>query len=759
VQEDGTAGELLFKSGKYDPRTREWYKAAKLVGKPTFSPIYKHFIIDDLAVSAAWPIYNKDGALEGVLGAHITLSNIDDFLKGAVQNRNAWTLIIEKDTEDLIANSLNISNFTISDSGVLKRYKLRDTNNSIILQAYEQYKSTQDSHFLLKNKEGNLFFNFTQYKQEGINWMVITAIPESFFMSRIVDNMKFTIVFVIIAVLVSTVIYFVVTKRLLKPIDALIEVTEKFTSGDLTQRANIVRNDEIGKIANVFNKMAGTIHMLVDHLEATVENRTQQLKSTNEALNESESQLRLILDSTAEAIYGMDKQGNCTFCNLSCIKMLGYNNEQELLGKNMHYQIHHTSKDGMPIPLSKCTICTSVMQGKGLHVDDEVFWRADGTSFDVECYAYPQYNNGEVIGAVVTFLDIAQRKKNDEKIKYLGCHDYLTGLYNRSGFEDFLKKIDTRNNLPISVIFADVNGLKLTNDIFGHTTGDELIKKSAEVLKTFCTEKDIVARIGGDEFIVLLPNTQAQEAQKLIARIKNEISKEKIEAIKCSISLGCATKTSLAEDIERSIENAEDEMYKDKTLFQKRNKAEVLETLIQTLHKKSPKEKQHSFNVSLLCQRIGQEMQLPEADIIKLKKAGFLHDIGKIVLDETILNKADPLTEDEILEVQQHPVIGYRILNLFDETINLAEGVYSHHEKWDASGYPKGIQGEQIPILSRIIAVAEVYDSIVHQTNDIERNTRVALEEIKNLSGIKYDPKIVEIFIKMVEDRKPLSIQ
>lgn len=757
VKEDGTAAELVVDAGAFDPRTRTWYKTANSASKPIFSPIYKHFIMDDLTVSAAWPIYNNDGTLKGVLGSHLNLSSIGEFLKRGVKDKKAIAVIIEKDTENLIANSFDSNNFMITQQGEVKRYKLSDINNETILSAYEQYKRTQERQFLLKGSNATLFFDFTEYNTDGINWIIITAIPESFFMNRIDDSIRLTIVLITLAMLLSTGIYFMVTKKLVQPIDTLIEVTEKFTSGDLRQRVAIVRNDEIGKLANAFNKMAATIYMLVDNLETTVQSRTAQLQKTNEDLKESKTQLRLILDSAVEAVYGMDKQGNCTFCNVSCIRMLGYKSEQDLLGKNMHYHIHHSKKDGTPIPISECDICISVMQGKGAHKDDEVFWRGDGTSFDVEYYAYPQYKDGEVVGAVVTFWDITERKNNNEKIKYLSCHDYLTGLYNRSCFENALIEIDKEINLPISIIFADVNGLKLTNDIFGHTAGDALIKKSAEVLKKVCREQDVVARVGGDEFILVLPNTQQAEAKNIINKIKHEISNEKIEAIKCSMSLGCATKKIAFEDIHRIIEIAEDQMYKDKVVFQKENKSELLDTIIDTLHKKSSAEKQHSLNVSQLCQRIGESLALVEADISKLKKVGFLHDIGKIVLNENILKKGDELADNEVIEMQQHPVIGYRILNLFDETVNLAEGVYSHHEKWDGSGYPKGIKGEQIPLISRIIAVAEAYDTIIRQRGDSEISQQAALDEIMELSAIKYDPKIVEVFVNMIKSNEVYS--
>lgn len=572
------------------------------------------------------------------------------------------------------------------------------------------------------------------------NWMFFT------------DDMIIVLVLTIFNFILSIAIYSKFKNKFLKPIDHLIETTEKFSKGDLNQRANIVRNDEIGRIAKAFNKMADTISVLVNDLESKVKERTIELEKTNNKLKENKDHLRLILDSTAEAIYGMDVDGNCTFCNASCIKILGYKDQSELIGKNMHNQIHHSFKDGKPRPMYECKVYNVLKTGQGICSCDEVFWRKDGTNFDVDYCAYPQYKDGQIVGAVITFTDITELKKNEEHIKYLTRHDSLTGLYNRMFFEDELKRIDIKENLPMSIIYGDVNGLKMTNDIFGHEIGDKLLKKSAEIMKKVCRETDIIARVGGDEFTILLPNTEQSDAEKIIKRIKSEFSNEKIIAIKASISLGCDTKISTEQDIESIIKNAEEKMYKQKTLNRKKINANIIQTIIDTLHNKNPEEKRHSINVSEICKRIGIAMNFSDAEVRKLKEAGFLHDIGKIVLQENLLCNKESMTEEEQQKLQQHCVIGYRILNLFHDTMDLAEGVLNHHENWDGSGYPKGLKGEEIPKVSRIIKIAESYDTMVNGKYEDAMSKEEALKEIKKQSGSIFDPQIVDVFIDLMKE-------
>lgn len=347
--------------------------------------------------------------------------------------------------------------------------------------------------------------------------------------------------------------------------------------------------------------------------------------------------------------------------------------------------------------------------------------------------------------------DITDRKRAEEKILYLSFHDQLTGLYNRRFFEEELKRLDVPGNYPLALVMGDVNGLKLINDSFGHATGDELLKSVAEVLGKGCRNDDIIARLGGDEFVMLLPKTDTEETEQILKRITTLALQKRVGSIEISISFGYEIKRSQEKNILELFKKAEDCMYKKKLFEGPSIRGKTIETIISTLHEKNRREEQHSHRVSELCQRMGEALGLREGEVQELKSVGLLHDIGKIAIDENILNKPEKLTSDEWEEIKRHPEIGYRILSTASGMGEIAEYVLAHHERLDGSGYPKGLKGSGIPIQARIIAIADAYDAMTSaRSYRGALSDEVAVEELKKNAGTQFDSDLVNLFIDNV---------
>jgi len=353
------------------------------------------------------------------------------------------------------------------------------------------------------------------------------------------------------------------------------------------------------------------------------------------------------------------------------------------------------------------------------------------------------------------------RYSNDEinrqydELRYLSEHDQLTNLYNRKYYEEELIRLDTENNLPLSVIVANINGIKLINDSFGHAAGDDMIKAVAEVLTKGSRKKDVICRLAGDEFIIMSPATDTVEAEKIMNRIKEIAAQRKVGQLDISVSLGYDIKTDSDENIIETIKKAEDYMYRKKLYDSPNMKGKTINTIITTLHEKNKREELHSRRVSQLCEQMGEALGLNEDKVKELKTVGLLHDIGKIAIDEAILNKTGKLNEEEWVEIRKHPEIGYRILSTVNNMSEMAEFVLSHHERWDGKGYPQGLSGEQIPLQSRIIGIADAYDAMVSERSYKKSLTKEeAIQELTANAGTQFNAECVQVFIEKVLTRE-----
>jgi diguanylate cyclase (GGDEF)-like protein len=377
----------------------------------------------------------------------------------------------------------------------------------------------------------------------------------------------------------------------------------------------------------------------------------------------------------------------------------------------------------------------------------------DGVERIIADSAAPIYNQqGEILGVVLVFRDVTKEKLKEVEILQLSYHDSLTGLYNRTFFEDAVKRIDTERQLPISVIIGDVNGLKLTNDVFGHGEGDKILQRISGILQKTCRKEDVIARWGGDEFIILLPQTDEQKANIICKRIENACLKAKTRTVQLSMALGHAVKQQADQDMITVIKSAEDWMYRHKLLESKSFRSSVLASLKKTLFEKSNETEEHANRIGNICVGIGRLLGFNEGELDDLRLLAMLHDIGKIAISDSILMKPGPLNQEEWEVMKKHSEIGCRIAQASPELAQLAEGILSHHEKWDGTGYPQGLQGKDIPVLSRVVAIADAYD--------VMTNTRIykkpvtheeAMAEINRCQGSQFDPEIVEAFQKLIE--------
>ncbi len=357
----------------------------------------------------------------------------------------------------------------------------------------------------------------------------------------------------------------------------------------------------------------------------------------------------------------------------------------------------------------------------------------------------------KLTNSINTMLD--ERRKYENEIKHLSFHDYLTGIYNRAFFEEELSRLDTERNLPLTIVIGDVNGLKIINDAFGHEKGDELLVKVSKIFKASFRSEDIVARWGGDEFTVILPKTSLKDTLKIISRAKEKLKKESTKTLPLSIAFGSSTKEDSSQKIDELIKTAEDKMHRHKLIEHQSAHSTIISSLEKALEERDFETEEHVKRMKDLAIKLAKELKLPEEILDEIVLLTALHDIGKLSINDSIIHKPTGLTRKEWQIIKRHPEVGYRIAESSAELAPIAKGILHHHEWWNGKGYPKGLAGENIPLISRIISIVDAFDAM---TNDRPYrkalSTNKAISEIMRGAGSQFDPNLTVKFVKMIKN-------
>jgi len=346
----------------------------------------------------------------------------------------------------------------------------------------------------------------------------------------------------------------------------------------------------------------------------------------------------------------------------------------------------------------------------------------------------------------IALIDETKEQNYLDYIKNLSITDRLTDIYNRRFFEEELIRVDKKENYPIGIIMADLNGLKLVNDTYSHRDGDELLKLAVKHIQNNC-RKMTLARLGGDEFGILIKNINKEDLQKVYERLVNNLKGIRHKEIELSITFGKALKENESQDIEDVLKEADEDMYRNKLMTSSSHKLSIVELLLATFHKKYKKEEEHSYRVAEYLEKFGRVLKLENTQIEFLKAAGIFHDIGKVTIDYSIFEKEGPLTKEEKNKYRKHVENSYKILSQSSVFSYISDVVLSHHERIDGRGYPRGLKGDEISLEAKMLAICDTYDKM---KNFKGMSYDFLIEEMKFASGTQLDKKLVDIFIKKI---------
>jgi len=388
-----------------------------------------------------------------------------------------------------------------------------------------------------------------------------------------------------------------------------------------------------------------------------------------------------------------------------------------------------------------------ILEYRIIHADGSIRW--------VQGRGQGVWKNGKLVSIDGLLFDITDRKNAEEHLAFLTFHDSLTGLHNRNYFEEELRRLDVEEQLPLSIIMTDLNGLKLVNDSLGHQEGDRLLCLTAKVLTASCRQADIICRWGGDEFAILLPRTAAEAAEVIGARIKAACRRFGQESpVGISLSLGTATKVRKQDDVQTTLKEAEDKMYRHKLLESQSARSALIASLQESLESKTKETRAHTERLRRNALSVGKAFGLSPSDLDRLVLLAAMHDVGKIAVDERLLNKRGPLTETEWQTIRKHCEVGARIARAAPDLACIADEILSHHERWDGTGYPRGLCGTEIPLLARILSIVDAYDVMTHgRPYRAPVEPAIATAELRKSAGSQFDPEMVDIFVASVLTR------
>ncbi|MTV51008.1 diguanylate cyclase [Heliobacillus mobilis] len=370
----------------------------------------------------------------------------------------------------------------------------------------------------------------------------------------------------------------------------------------------------------------------------------------------------------------------------------------------------------------------------------------------------PIERNDEFGKIAVTLNNLLDHlNKSQEALVYAGQYDSLTGLYNRSYFENELKQLAKRNIQSLTILCCDVDGLKLVNDTLGHSVGDIMLIETGRVLKETFGNLGLVARTGGDEFTIILTDIDESRVTDLSHELKKSLENRQSTVsglqIKLSIGWKFIKSNEISEEvINIAIKEADDAMYRQKLSSSQSNRNALVQAMMKMLEVRDYLTEGHSNRLQEYATHLGLARDLDENKITDLWLLGKFHDIGKVGIPDSILLKPGPLTPEERKEMNRHAEIGHRIAQSIPELLPIADLILKHHEWWNGNGYPLGLKGEEIPIEDRILAIVDAYDAMTSDRPYRKAMTKdAAILELTLNSGVQFDPKLVTDFITILK--------
>lgn len=772
---DGKGNYLENTGLKGNISDRDYFKKVMTTGKPVISdPLYSKANGSHVIVIAV-PI-QKGNEVVALFGGCIDLSELTNLVssKGSGIGK---AFIVQKD--GLMITHPN-EEFIMSYNGRMYNRSFSDYKDTINKMIEGETGFTKNTF-----QDGDKYLAYAPIP--GSEWSLGVTVPASY-----VSNQLYylPINFVIITVCLGFVLVVLMRRWLVLPLTNLARFTTQlnenlFSHGTYHQFGSPVI--EVESLAVNFNRMTRELQEYFHQLEgskaelkqeiikkmivqedlessyeelAAVEEELrsnyEKLQSKEILLRESERRFRSMLENV-ELITGIiNKDGRIIFCNDFILSLTGYRRD-EVVGHNFFelfvpLKLQKSARAWFQDVLSSGDISVHniyPIQTKGgqtlyVHWNHTVLFDAEGS----------------VSGVASIGEDITERKQFQEKLEHMSFHDGLTDLYNRAYFEEKTKLLEGTDSAPVGIIVCDVNGLKLVNDTLGHSTGDKLLKLTAGLIKKCFRGEDLIFRIGGDEFAVILPKSELAVVEQACQRIRRAVENynQENEEFPLSLSMGFAVSEKTRVDISKVFKEADDGMYREKLHHSKSTRSAIVQAMMKALEARDFITEGHADRLQDLVMALGAALNLSERTLADLRLLAKFHDIGKVGIPDRILFKPGRLNAEEFKEMQRHSEIGHRIAQSAPDLLPIADCILRHHEWWNGQGYPLGLKEESIPLECRILAIADAYDAMTsNRPYRRALSQEQAFQELNKNRGIQFDPQLVPIFIQVIKLNRNLN--
>ncbi len=469
-----------------------------------------------------------------------------------------------------------------------------------------------------------------------------------------------------------------------------------------------------------------------------------------EKLKESEERYREILATMEEGYYESNLEGTVTYCNDAACRLFGYE-PGGLVGVS-YRQLY---KDPDQAFKTFNQVFNTGRPERGLIL--EMYKKDGSTGYGELSITLMKDKEGYVTGFKGIGKDVTERIQYEKRLEYLSLYDQLTDTYNRAYFEAELKRLSCGREYPVTIISADLDGLKLINDTMGHDAGDRMLQSCAEVIKKSLRASDIVARVGGDEFSAILVNTDRKAGEAILRRIREQVEERNRnqEELPLGISLGVATAEDQKVPLKELFKRADDMMYRDKLYSSNSSRSKIVHSLLALLAARDFLTEGHARRLEDMCRAVGEKVGLSPHQLDDLALLAQVHDLGKLGIPDQVLLKAAPLDEEEWEIMRVHPEKGYRISLSLPDLAGISDLILKHHERWNGEGYPLGLSGTAIPVECRILAIADAFDAMTHgRPYKAAMSEEEAIGELKKSSGAQFDPELVAVFIALLGELK-----